>query len=316
VTACRDVDLVTLAAATSGAVLAADLLTAGVNRRRLRYLLDAGVWQSPFPRVVVLFSGPLMATTAQHAALLYAGAGATLSHETAGSLWRLCRPSAFVHVTVPYSRSVRAQAGLVVHRSRSLVGEDVHPALSPRRTRIERTVIDLLAHRPTADAALSLVADALRDRATTPDRLRDAMYRSTKAPWRDVVLSALPDLSDGAQSVLEIKDATMRRRHGLPSGVRQFGRRANGVEYLDVVIEEFRVHIELDGRLGHDRANEIWRDMRRDNRSEVEGLRHLRYGWGDMVHRPCEVAREQAGVLHQQGWTGRFVRCRNCPPTP
>jgi hypothetical protein len=53
--------------------------------------------------------------------------------------------------------------------------------------------------------------------------------------------------------------------------------------------------------------------MRRDNRSEVQQLRHLRYGWADMVHRPCDVAIEQGIVLRQQGWQGAFKRCRNCP---
>jgi hypothetical protein len=42
--------------------------------------------------------------------------------------------------------------------------------------------------------------------------------------------------------------------------------------------------------------------MRRDNRSEVMRLRELRYGWADMVDKPCEVAIEQAVILRQQGW--------------
>jgi hypothetical protein len=54
--------------------------------------------------------------------------------------------------------------------------------------------------------------------------------------------------------------------------------------------------------------------MRRDNRSEIAQLRHLRYGWADVVDRPCAVAMEQALVLRQQGWDGEFVRCPACPP--
>lgn len=99
-------------------------------------------------------------------------------------------------------------------------------------------------------------------------------------------------------------------------GVRQSKRLANGVEYLDVLIEDFRLHVELDGRLGHDRARETWRDMRRDNQSERLRLRHLRYGWADMIDRPCEVAVEQAVILRQQGWRGTFTRCRSCPGQP
>lgn len=79
------------------------------------------------------------------------------------------------------------------------------------------------------------------------------------------------------------------------------------------MIEQWRLHVELDRRLGHDRGRERWRDMRRDNRSEVQQFRHLRYGWPDMVDRPCEVALEQAVILRQQGWKGAFRACRDCP---
>jgi hypothetical protein len=33
-----------------------------------------------------------------------------------------------------------------------------------------------------------------------------------------------------------------------------------------------------------------------------------------VVDRPCAVAMEQALVLRQQGWDGKFVRCTACPP--
>jgi hypothetical protein len=190
----------------------------------------------------------------------------------------------------------------------------VHPALSPRRTRLDRTVIDLLGDARDGEAALSLVADAMRNRRITADRLREALEPHPRVRWRSEVLAALPDLRAGAHSLLEIKDATMRRVHGLPAGTRQFRRDVNGVEHLDVLIEEYQLHVELDGRLGHDRAREIWRDYRRDNVSEVGGLRHLRYGWADMIDRPCRVAAQQAEVLRQQGWPGTLRRCPKCAP--
>jgi hypothetical protein len=99
----------------------------------------------------------------------------------------------------------------------------------------------------------------------------------------------------------------------LPTGQRQFRRRTDGTEFLDVYIEEFGVHVELDGRLGHDRALEIWRDFKRDNASVVQSLRHLRYGWADLLGKPCDVAIQQAIVLRQQQWPGPFIRCPDCP---
>jgi hypothetical protein len=304
-----------LGTATAGAVSVAECHAAGLNDRRLHWLVESGRWQTPFPRIYIAFSGPVPALTLQHAALLYAGSGSTMSHDSAGQCWRLCRDPGLVHLTVPYARQVDKQPGLVIHRSRTLSDDDVHPVFTPRRTRIERTVLDLLAGAETAAAALSLVADACRDQRCSPDTLRAALALRSRTRWRKVVLEALPDIGAGAQSTLEVRDAQLRRRHGLPVGRRQAKRLTGGVEFLDVLIEDWNVHVEIDGRLGHDRAQEIWRDMARDNRSEMARLRHLRYGWADMIDRPCEVAIQQATVLRQQGWTGRFQRCPTCPRT-
>jgi hypothetical protein len=309
----RDHDLIGLGDDSAGAIDLYACRRAGLSDQRIHWLVETGRWQSPFPRVFVTFSGPVPVTTMQFAALFYAGAGSTLSHDTAGALWRLVPPSDAIHVTLPYLRDVDPQPNLVIHRSRTLSDRDLHPALAPRRTRIERTVVDLLATRRSADAALGLIASAIRGRQTDADRLRMLIKDLPKTRWRKVVLEALPDVAAGAHSPLELRDARLRRKHRLPQGQRQWRRLGDGAEYLDVLIPEYGVHIELDGRLGHDAAREQWRDMRRDNRSEIARLRHLRYGWADMVDRPCEVAAQQAAVLRQQGWPGRLRRCPACP---
>jgi hypothetical protein len=298
-----------------GAASLDECLQGGLTPRQLHRLVTSGRWQSPFPRVYVTFSGPLPIDTIMRAALLYAGEGAAISHESAGAMWRLCPPPPKVHLVVPYRRQVDGQVSLELHRSRTLTADDIHPTFTPRRTTIERTVLDLLPTRRTADAALGLIGEAIRTRATSADRLRAAVAGRPRLRWRKTILAALPDVEAGTQSALEVRDAALRRRHGLPQGSRQVRRLGDGTEYLDVVIEEYGVHIELDGRLGHDRTREQWRDMRRDNRSELAGIRHLRYGWADIVDRPCEVAAQQAEVLRQQGWPGRLKPCPDCHET-
>jgi hypothetical protein len=52
-----------------------------------------------------------------------------------------------------------------------------------------------------------------------------------------------------------------------------------------------------------------FRDHRRDNAAVVAGGRVLRYGYTDVVERPCAVAREVASVLAAAGWVGRARRC-------
>lgn len=209
-----------LGANTAGAVHLDICRAAGVTYRRVNRLLTSGRWQSPFPRVYVTFSGPIPLLTMWYAGLLYAGAGAALSHESAGCSWSLCHQPAEIHITIPYERHVVAQPGLVIHRSRSLTDVDIHPALEPRRTRIERTVVDLLEHARNAGTALGILADSIRNRRTTPDQLRVALRVAPRARWRGEVLAALPDVAAGAHSVLEIMDARIRRAHNLPDGER------------------------------------------------------------------------------------------------
>jgi hypothetical protein len=168
-----------------------------------------------------------------------------------------------------------------------------------------------------ATAALALVSDAVRTRQTTAGRLGIAIAERRNVRWRGHVLAVMPDVAAGALSVLELMDARLRRTHGLPAGERQVRRDRHGVAYLDILIREYRLHVELDGRLGHERARERWRDMRRDNASELRQLRHLRYGFADMFDRGCEAMIEQAVVLRQEGWLDPFGLCPRCPlPLP
>lgn len=78
---------------------------------------------------------------------------------------------------------------------------------------------------------------------------------------------------------LERRWLHIERVHGLPVGHRQFvAARAGGNRYVDCDYEPVPVRVELDGRLGHDRVLERWRDMARDNAAVVSGRLPLRYG--------------------------------------
>jgi hypothetical protein len=309
----RDEPLLWLGRDTAGAVHLDDCRAVGVTDDKLAWLVASGRWQPLFPRTYAAFSGPVPLPTRMHAAVLYAGLGAVVSHESAGFEQGLCAQPDLIHLTVGYERDADDQPGLRVHRSRTLDEAQIDPSGSPPRTRVERTVVDLLAGRRSADAALGLVTKAISSRRTTATRVRRCLAEHPCTKWARVVREALPDVGAGAHSALELRDARLRRAHGLPTGTRQFKRLAGGAEYLDLVVEEWQLHVELDGRLGHDSATDAWRDMRRDNRSERLRLRHLRYGWSDLVDRPCEVAIEQAVILRQQGWPGPFRRCPRCP---
>ncbi len=67
--------------------------------------------------------------------------------------------------------------------------------------------------------------------------------------------------------------------------------------------------MELDGREAHP-EDQAFRDYRRDNHAAVAGEAVLRYGWRDVVGRPCEVALQVGQVLALSGWQGPLVGCR------
>lgn len=293
-----------------GAVSRGQLLARGWSRGAITARLAARRWQRPIPGVYVTFTGPLPLLTKLWVALLHAGPGTVLSHETAASRWQLVphAGSGPIHVTVPHTRGARSRRGLVVHRSRT----PIVPFGSPPCTSVARTVVDLCAvtqRRSEISALLGRVAQQHRSALEEVGRL--AAARRT-LPHRSEVLAALADVSGGAHSPLEryfLID--VERAHGLPVGTRQ--RSVDGA-WQDVSYRDQTTTVELDGRAVHQPIGTAWRDMARDNAAAVRGEVTLRYGWQDVRERPCAVALEVATVLRARGWTGVPKPCGpSCP---
>ncbi len=91
------------------------------------------------------------------AAVLRAGPAAALSHQTAAELYGLLAvPAPMIHVTVPSGSPVARPHGVALHFSGRL-DQSRHPVLTPPRTRIEDTVLDLIEASPSLDEAVSLI---------------------------------------------------------------------------------------------------------------------------------------------------------------
>jgi hypothetical protein len=117
----------------------------------------------------------------------------------------------------------------------------------------------------------------------------------------------------GAESPLEVTYLRdVERARGLPPGARQISH--TGLPYCsDVSYEKYLLLVELDGRVGHLDTGRF-RDMERDNQFALRHYLTLRYGWFDVVHRPCQVAGQVAAALVNRGWTGSPRRCPQCRP--
>jgi very-short-patch-repair endonuclease len=297
-----------------GVVTRTQALAAGISPAAIRAHLAAGRWQRVHEAVYVTFSGPLPRRSHLWAAVLRAGYGAMVSHQTAAELAGLCEPTNPLHVTVPSHRRVGRWPGVVVHYS-CRAGAIRHPGRIPPQTRIEETVVDLTQSAASIDRAVGWLTKACGSRLTTPPRLLDALEQRKKLRWRAELTSALTEVADGCHSVLETRYLRhVERAHRLPRGRRQVGRQTlAGRRYDDVRYDGYGVVVELDGRVAHpDEAR--WRDMSRDNAAVVTGDRVLRYGWGDVTSRPCEVATQVATALHAAGWPGPPVPCTPACP--
>jgi very-short-patch-repair endonuclease len=282
----------------------------GWSRSRVAHQVARGRWQRVLPRVYATFSGPVPRGVFLEAVALSAGDGAVLSHWTAAELWGILgRRVGPVHVTIPADRRARASPGVVVHRSATV---SAHPIAMPPRTRVERTVRDLVATCTDAGAVVDLVCAAVRSRRVPVQGLRAEITAQRTLRWRRLALEVLHDAESGAHSPLELRFRALERDHGLPPSRRQARVKAGDIGWwADVTYDEQRVVVELDGRLGHDDAHGRWRDMRRDNAATVSGCVVLRYGWRDVTGRPCAVAAQVAMTLRQRGWGGAT---RNCGP--
>ncbi|HEY7145041.1 MAG TPA: hypothetical protein VH637_12425 [Streptosporangiaceae bacterium] len=286
----------------------------GLELTSIKSQARSGRWQRLQLGVVATFTGEPGREAQLWAAVLRAGPGAVLSHQTAAELDGLaCAPSPAVHVSVPVGRHLSMIPGVRVHRS-VRVAQARHPSRLPPRTRIEDTVLDLTQSAASYGIAFSLLCEACGSRLTTPQRLTAALAARPKVRWRTAMSLALADIGAGLHSALEVRYVRdVEQPHRLPRARRQARMRQDqgSVVYLDNYLDKYRVCIELDGRAAHPAARR-WRDIGRDNASAAAGISTLRYSWADVTERPCETARQIAEVLRQRGWPGRP---RPCSPT-
>jgi hypothetical protein len=298
----------------AGAISRQQLLTAGLTSQMVATRLERERWQQLYRGVYATFSGPPSRDTWLWAAVLRAGDGAVLSHQTAAELHGLIdSPAEAIFVTVPSARRVKV-AGIAIRFS-GRIAEATQANREPPRTTVEETVLDLVEMARTFDEACGWITRACGRRLTTERKLRATMAMRKKMRWRPELSDVLAAAGDGIHSVLEYRYLRdVERAHGLPASRHQLHVVINGkTVYRDAYYEDYQVAVELDGRLSHP-DEERWRDSHRDNEASAEGVRTCRYTWRDVYGHPCETALLQARILRQHGWQGRIKPCSaQCP---
>jgi hypothetical protein len=101
-----------------GVVSRSQAIRAGLSPGMIKFRVRSGRWRQIHPGVYATFSGGLTRRTRLWAAVLSAGPGAALSHETAAELHRLAdKPVELIHLTVPVGRRISSAEGVSLHRS-------------------------------------------------------------------------------------------------------------------------------------------------------------------------------------------------------
>ncbi len=306
-----------LAAHQGGILTTGQVIQGGLTRSAIAEHLRTGRWRRMHRGVYATFSGQAGRPAVLWAAVLSAGPGAVLSHQTAAELAGLTdKVSELVHVTVPSQRRPAKTAGLVIHYS-AQARQARHPARLPPQTRVEETILDLANAARTVDDACAWVFRGLQRRKTTQANLARAIERRARMRWRSELSELLTLDAAGLHSILERRyHKDVERPHGLPAGERQRRyRRGDHNEYRDVFYAAYLTAVELDGRLAHP-GETRWKDIGRDNAATADGIFTLRYGYLDLTSTPCQVAAQVAAVLRRRGFTGGHPCSPDCPVTP
>jgi hypothetical protein len=304
-------DLHDLARLQGGVVSRRQALNSGLSTGAITTRLKYGKWRQIYWGVYVTFTGPVSREAQLWAAVLYAGRGARLSHDTAAELHGLTgRRTPLIHVTIPATRRVRPTRSIVIHISAS-TDEPPFPRGVIPRTLVEETILDLAHAARELDDACGWVTAAFGKRVTAEGPLRATMNSRKRLRWRRELDEIVTAAAGGAHSVLEYRyDRDVERAHGLPAAGRQvpFTKPGGRSGFRDRYYAKYGIVVELDGRLAHPEEAR-GRDRARDNAATARGGSTLRYDWNDVTHRACACAAQVAHALRARGWTGQLRRC-------
>jgi very-short-patch-repair endonuclease len=294
-------------AGQSGLVTRAQALGGGYTSAAIRWRIHSGRWLTIHPGVYLTEPGRNDWELRAVAALLFIGLPCALCGSSAGHAWGLIlTPPDDIEVMVPMNRRRTRRAGITTHRTRAFDAR-VDPGAWPHRTTVAHTVLDLAAGRDL-DSTIALIAKACQQRMTTEDSLLAALRSRPSQPHYSLLLEALGDVGDGAQSAAEVRylrDVVLA--HGLPVGERQRpGPRSTA---RDTAYEEVKVIVEVDGRRGHQGWLGQQRDGRRDRGAAADGWLSVRVFWVDVAGTPCQLAAELGAIFRTRGWTGEMHPC-------
>ena len=236
-----------------GGVLSRDLLRAtGIDRHLVRNAVTAGRWALAGRQTVAMQTGPLDQLARRWRAVWEVGEQiAAIDGVSALQAAGLVNFSdSRVHVSVVHTADLRSVEGVEVHKVIRRTPQELAGAGLPR-TRPAVAAIRA-AHWAASDRQAALIlCMTVQQRLCTGAQLREAEADIPGRNRRAFIHQIVGDVADGAHSLGELDVLTALRRRGLPPPTRQSLRQLPGGKvYLDMVWEEARLVVEVDGA-GH-----------------------------------------------------------------
>jgi hypothetical protein len=301
-----------LAVDQAGVVTRQQALDAGMSHGAIVAKIRFGRWQRVHAGVYATFTGPMTRDAQLWAAVLAAGPGAQLSHQTAAEINHLTdRPSPFIHVTIPASRRITPPEGVIIHLSSILTFGWRFARGVPPYTFAEETVIDLVHAATDLNDVIACVTGGFAKKRVSEGRLREIATARKRLRWRGDLDEIIRAGAGGAHSVIEYRyDRDVEQAHGLPKAAKQvkYTKPDGSRGYRDRYYQKYKLIVELDGKQYHPLEHR-GRDQDRDNDAAATVGSTLRYGWVDVTGKRCDSARQVHTALTNRGYNGPLKPC-------
>lgn len=266
-----------LAREQAGIVTRRQLYRLGLTRAEVRANVGAGRWRRVGRQCICVHRGPLLPEARRWVAVLEAGPRAHLDGASALVAAGLTNfQDTSIRVSVPRgARVYRRLRGVDIRQTRRWSSDDVEPEGLPRARAAVAAVRAALWARTDREAALVLTMSVQQGVASAVE-ISSEMLRVRRDKRRAFIHGVLHDLLDGVRSLGELDVARECRRRGLPEPTRQVLRRGkNGIYYLDVYWEPWKLIVEIDG-IQHAMAQQVVGDAIRQNSLVLDGDTVLR----------------------------------------
>lgn len=274
----------------------AQLLSFGVSAKAIRHRIERGRLVVVHPGVYQVGQRPLGRDGRLVAAILAAGDGAILSHESAAAVWRIRKGGTDpIHISVPDDRRIRLE-GIRPHRRNPMP-----PATTLGPLPLSQPLFTLI------DLAASLPPDPLEAAINEADKSGLIDWESAAAAIEDAELPRYPGLGKlrrvfhrftRTDSNLERRFLALVRKARLPLPATQEHR---GRGRIDFHWPDLNLVVETDGLTYHRTPIQQLEDRRRDQEHAAAGRTQLRFANLQIRAAPDEVVQTLRSVIKRLG---------------